>query len=101
MSISPRVLVVEDFLSEEECSDIIETAKGKMEPRFAVSQCCFGRSVTRVPFAPSTVSAEGHEAKSITQSSRTSSTAWLNPSHYALGAQLRQRVSELVPAVSL
>ena len=28
--------------------------------------------------------------------SRTSSTAWLNPAHYTLGASLRQRVSELV-----
>jgi hypothetical protein len=34
VSVSPRVLVVEDFLNEAEAADIIETAKAKMEPRF-------------------------------------------------------------------
>ena len=33
MSTSPRVLLVENFLSESESRDIIHTAESKMEPR--------------------------------------------------------------------
>jgi len=76
VSTSPRVLVVENLFTPAEAEEIITTAKGKMQP--------------------STVSMEGSEAKSFTQSSRTSSTAWLNPGHYAVSAALRQRVSELI-----
>jgi hypothetical protein len=88
------VLVVEDFLSEAESADIIETAKSKMGPRFDL--LIDFKKAQFSELGCSTVSAEGSDAKSITQSSRTSSTAWLNPSHYALGAVLRRRVSELV-----
>ncbi len=38
VSVSPRVLVVEDFLNEAETADIIETAKSKMGPRFVFAK---------------------------------------------------------------
>jgi len=75
-STSPRVLVVDDFLSAEECKELIEAAHNKM--------------------APSTVSAQGNSAKSFREDSRTSSTAWLPPHSHSLASKLYSRVSELV-----
>ena len=75
-STSPRVMVVKDFLSGEECRELINAARDKM--------------------APSTVSAQGEAAKSITEQSRTSSTAWLRSASHSLAKKLYDRVSELV-----
>lgn len=75
-STTPRVMVVENFLSKEECKELIDTAHSKM--------------------APSTVSAQGNSAKSFREESRTSSTAWLPPHSHTLASKLYNRVSELV-----
>ncbi|EKX40915.1 hypothetical protein GUITHDRAFT_112917 [Guillardia theta CCMP2712] len=75
-SISPRVLEVEDFLTPEECHELISSAKPLM--------------------SRSTVSAEGDSAVSLQESSRTSSTAWLPPHSHTLANKLYDRVSSLV-----
>ena len=75
-STSPRVLVVDNFLSDDECKELIGVAHDKM--------------------APSTVSGQGDSARSFQEQSRTSSTAWLPTNSHTLAAKLYDRVSELV-----
>mmetsp|Transcript_9980 Transcript_9980/g.24641 ORF Transcript_9980/g.24641 Transcript_9980/m.24641 type:complete len:522 (+) Transcript_9980:355-1920(+) len=81
LSSSPRLMMVPNFLSPSECEEIVK-----------VSQPIMKRS---------TVLQQGDQKKgekSVEQSVRTSSTAWLmrNPGQIALVDQIRKRVSELV-----
>jgi len=75
-STTPRVMTVDNFLSAEECNELIQAAKGKM--------------------APSTVSSQGESGKSFREQSRTSSTAWMPPHSHSLAKKLYDRVSDLV-----
>jgi len=75
LSQSPRILYFPDFLTSEECNTLIALAKGKMGRSHVASKD--GRG-------------DGGEA-----SYRTSSQAWLDPTHYDLVRTIQRRIGEI------
>uniref|UniRef100_A0A7S4UJW3 Fe2OG dioxygenase domain-containing protein n=1 Tax=Guillardia theta TaxID=55529 RepID=A0A7S4UJW3_GUITH len=79
LSSTPRLFVVENFLSAEECEEIIKTATPLL--------------------APSTVLKQGDQSngeEKVKDEVRTSETAWLMDKKVPIVAKIRQRVEELI-----
>ena len=79
LSSTPRLFVVENFLSAEECAEIIKTATPLL--------------------APSTVLKQGDQSngeEKVKDEVRTSETAWLMDKKVPIVAKIRQRVEELI-----
>lgn len=79
LSNTPRLMLIENFLSPSECEEIKKLARDKLEP--------------------STVLAQGDQSKGenkVKDSVRTSETAWLMNKQEPTVAKIRNRVAELV-----